>query len=191
MSLVDARTTRVLFTVLLFALAFGFFYVAHNTLIAFLFAIFFAYLIDPAVSHLEKWTKGRGSAIAINNGNGAATSFGPLFQMRNGGINQISEKDREQKSDESIVCDIEKAKRQGKQQHRKQDPRCPCINKRHRSAISRQRTPPTTARRQSLTISVPVSTSSIRMSLNCWLTHSDQSPLSLFKSILLSFCCTP
>ena len=65
MSLVDARTTRVLFTVLLFALVFGFFYVAHNTLIAFLFAIFFAYLIDPAVSHLEKWTRGRGSAIAI------------------------------------------------------------------------------------------------------------------------------
>jgi predicted PurR-regulated permease PerM len=66
MSLIDARTTRVLFTVLLFALVLGFFYVAHNTLIAFLFAVFFAYLIDPAVSRLEKWTKGRrGLAIAI------------------------------------------------------------------------------------------------------------------------------
>lgn len=65
MSLVDARTTRVLFTILLATLVCGFFYVARNTLFAFLFAIFFAYLIDPAVSHLAKWTKGRASAIAI------------------------------------------------------------------------------------------------------------------------------
>src|SRR5579872_4984581 len=65
MSLIDAKTTRVLFTILLAALVLGFFYAAHNTLIAFLFAIFFAYLIDPAVYRLEKWTKGRGSAIAI------------------------------------------------------------------------------------------------------------------------------
>jgi predicted PurR-regulated permease PerM len=65
MSLIDARTTRVLFTVLLFALIFGFLYVARTTLIAFLFAIFFAYLIDPAVSHLAKWTRGRSSAIAV------------------------------------------------------------------------------------------------------------------------------
>jgi predicted PurR-regulated permease PerM len=39
--------------------------VARHTLIAFLFAIFFAYLMDPAVSHLEKWTRGRGRAIAV------------------------------------------------------------------------------------------------------------------------------
>jgi predicted PurR-regulated permease PerM len=61
----DLRTTRVLLTVLVFTLALGFLYVARHTLIAFLFAIFFAYLVDPAVSRMEKWTHGRGRAIAI------------------------------------------------------------------------------------------------------------------------------
>jgi len=65
MSLIDARTTRVLFTVLLFALALGFLYIARRTLIAFLFAVFFAYLMDPAVSRVEKWVKGRGLAIGV------------------------------------------------------------------------------------------------------------------------------
>src|SRR5215467_760250 len=65
MALIDSRTTRILFTVLVFALAFAFLYVARRTLIAFLFAVFFAYLVDPAVSRVEKWTKSRGSAIAI------------------------------------------------------------------------------------------------------------------------------
>src|ERR1700751_470021 len=64
MALIDGRTTRVLFTVLLFALGLGFLYVARRTLIAFLFAVFFAYLVDPAVSRVEKWTKGRGRSIA-------------------------------------------------------------------------------------------------------------------------------
>ncbi|HUK23957.1 MAG TPA: AI-2E family transporter [Terriglobales bacterium] len=61
----DLRATRVLFTVLVFALALGFLYVARHTLIAFLFAILFAYLVDPAVSWAEKWTRGRGRAIAV------------------------------------------------------------------------------------------------------------------------------
>jgi predicted PurR-regulated permease PerM len=65
MSLIDARTTRVLLTVLLFTLALGFLYIARRTLIAFLFAIFFAYLVDPAVSRVEKWVRGRGRAIAV------------------------------------------------------------------------------------------------------------------------------
>jgi predicted PurR-regulated permease PerM len=65
MSLIDARTSRVLFTVLLFALALGFLYIARRTLIAFLFAIFFAYLVDPAVSRVEQWVKGRGRAIGV------------------------------------------------------------------------------------------------------------------------------
>ena len=65
MALIDARTTRVLFTVFLFAVGFGFLYVARHTLIAFLFAVFFAYLVDPAVSRVSRWTRGRGSAIAI------------------------------------------------------------------------------------------------------------------------------
>jgi predicted PurR-regulated permease PerM len=63
--LTDSRTARVLITVLLFALGLGFLYVARATLIAFLFAIFFAYLISPLVNHLERLLKGRGRAIAV------------------------------------------------------------------------------------------------------------------------------
>jgi len=62
--LADARTARVLITVLLFALGMGFLYVARQTLMAFLFAIFFAYLMSPLVSHLEKLLHGRVRAIA-------------------------------------------------------------------------------------------------------------------------------
>jgi len=65
MALIDARTSRVLITILLFALVLGFLYVARRTLVAFLFAVFFAYLMDPAVSRVEKWTRGRGSAIGV------------------------------------------------------------------------------------------------------------------------------
>lgn len=65
MALIDGRTTRVLFTVLLFAIALGFLYVARHTLIAFLFAVFFAYLVEPAVSRFQQWTKRRSIAIAI------------------------------------------------------------------------------------------------------------------------------
>src|SRR5215469_10183858 len=65
MALIDSRTSRVIFTVLLFAIGLGFFYVARRTLVAFLFAIFFAYLMDPAVSRLEKYLHGRGRAIAV------------------------------------------------------------------------------------------------------------------------------
>lgn len=65
MLLTDTRTARVLVTVLLFALGLGFLYVARATLIAFLFAIFFAYLMSPLVANLEKVLKGRGRAIAV------------------------------------------------------------------------------------------------------------------------------
>ncbi|HTT17539.1 MAG TPA: AI-2E family transporter [Candidatus Sulfotelmatobacter sp.] len=63
--LADARTARVLITVLLFALGLGFLYVTRDTLIAFLFAIFFAYLMSPLVAKLEKVLRGRGRAIAL------------------------------------------------------------------------------------------------------------------------------
>jgi len=63
--LTDSRTARVLVTVLLFALGLGFLYIARATLIAFLFAIFFAYLMSPAVAHLERLLKGRGRAIGV------------------------------------------------------------------------------------------------------------------------------
>ena len=65
MLLADSRTARVLITVLLFALGLGFLYVARATLIAFLFAIFFAYLMSPLVNHLERLLKGRNRAIAV------------------------------------------------------------------------------------------------------------------------------
>jgi predicted PurR-regulated permease PerM len=63
--LLDGRTARVIITVLLFALGLGFLYAARQTLIAFLFAIFFAYLMSPLVSNLEKVLHGRGRAIAV------------------------------------------------------------------------------------------------------------------------------
>ncbi len=65
LAFIDSRTARVVFTLLLFAVGLGFLYVARETLMAFLFAIFFAYLIDPLVSHLHRFVKGRGRAIAI------------------------------------------------------------------------------------------------------------------------------
>ena len=49
---------------LLFALGLGFLYVTRETLIAFLFAIFFAYLMSPLVAHLERLLRGRSRAIA-------------------------------------------------------------------------------------------------------------------------------
>jgi len=65
LQLADARTARVIITVLLFALGLGFLYAARQTLVAFLFAIFFAYLMSPLVSYLEKVLRGRGRAIAV------------------------------------------------------------------------------------------------------------------------------
>lgn len=50
---------------LIFALALGFLYVARETLMAFLFAIFFAYLVDPAISRVQRWTRSRAAAIAV------------------------------------------------------------------------------------------------------------------------------
>jgi predicted PurR-regulated permease PerM len=63
--LADSRTARVLVTVLLFALGLGFLYVTRETLMAFLFAIFFAYLMSPLVAQLERILHGRGRAIAL------------------------------------------------------------------------------------------------------------------------------
>ena len=65
MPIADARTARVLITVMLFALGLGFLYAARQTLIAFLFAVFFAYLMSPLVSSLEKLLRGRARAIAV------------------------------------------------------------------------------------------------------------------------------
>ncbi|MGO9865423.1 MAG: AI-2E family transporter [Terriglobales bacterium] len=65
MTIIDSRTSRVLFTALLFAVGLGFLYAARSTLILFLFAIFFAYLINPGVARVEKLVRNRTWAITI------------------------------------------------------------------------------------------------------------------------------
>jgi predicted PurR-regulated permease PerM len=65
LTILDSRTSRVLFTAFLFAVGLGFLYAARRTLLLFLFAIFFAYLINPAVGRLEKLVRSRVWAITI------------------------------------------------------------------------------------------------------------------------------
>ncbi len=65
MAIIDTKTTHVLFTALLFAIGIGFIYAARQTLILFLFAIIFAYLINPAVVRLQTLVGRRVWAIAI------------------------------------------------------------------------------------------------------------------------------
>jgi len=63
--LFDKRTAQALLTALVFMLVLLFLYSAWRAIIAFLFAIFFAYLLEAPVSRLEKWFRGsRGGAIA-------------------------------------------------------------------------------------------------------------------------------
>ena len=53
-------------TLLVFALILMFLYVAWRAIIAFLFAIFFAYILEAPVSRLQKWLRGsRPTAIAV------------------------------------------------------------------------------------------------------------------------------
>jgi len=62
----DKKTAQVLFTVLVFGVALLFLYSAWRAIIAFLFAIFFAYLLEAPVSRLQRWLRGsRASAIAV------------------------------------------------------------------------------------------------------------------------------
>jgi predicted PurR-regulated permease PerM len=62
----DKKTAQALFTALVFALALIFLYVAWRAIITFLFAIFFAYILEAPVSRLQRWLKGsRPAAIAV------------------------------------------------------------------------------------------------------------------------------
>ncbi|MBZ5645977.1 MAG: AI-2E family transporter [Acidobacteriia bacterium] len=62
----DKTTARVLATVLLFAAALAVLYLARKTFIVFLFAMFFAYVLEPVVARVELWVKGsRVRAIAV------------------------------------------------------------------------------------------------------------------------------
>ncbi len=62
----DKTTARVLATVLLFAAILAVLYLARKTFIVFLFAIFFAYLLQPMVERLQKsGRRSRGQAILV------------------------------------------------------------------------------------------------------------------------------
>lgn len=62
----DARAARVLATILLFGLVLLFVWLAWRTLVTFLFAILFAYLLEPVVSRLQNRLRlGRGRAVAL------------------------------------------------------------------------------------------------------------------------------
>jgi len=59
----EPKTVRILCTALIFALALAFLYAARETLTLFMFAILFAYFVDPLVALLEKPLRGRIQAI--------------------------------------------------------------------------------------------------------------------------------
>ncbi len=61
----DPKTARVLCTTLIFTLFLLFLRAAHETLTLFLFAVLFAYFVDPLVSMLQTRLHGRGKAIAV------------------------------------------------------------------------------------------------------------------------------
>jgi len=64
MKFFDSRAFRVLLTAGVFALCLFFVYLAWRTIIAFIFAVFFAYLLEAPVEHFARWLHGRGRAIA-------------------------------------------------------------------------------------------------------------------------------
>lgn len=66
MRLLDKTTLRILFTVLAVVSLLAFMYLARKPLLTFLFAMLFAYLLDPLIALLQRWTHcSRGIAIAV------------------------------------------------------------------------------------------------------------------------------
>lgn len=66
MKFLDKKTAQALFTALVFALALMFVYSAWRIILAFLFSIFFAYLLEAPVERLQKVLRGsRSGAIAV------------------------------------------------------------------------------------------------------------------------------
>ncbi len=59
----DAKTARILFTALIFVTVLAFFRAAKETLTLFLFAILFAYFLEPLVAKFQRPLHGRGKAI--------------------------------------------------------------------------------------------------------------------------------
>lgn len=65
MSLFDKTTLRILFTILATASLIALVWLARKPLLVFLFAMLFAYLLEPLIALLQRWTHmGRGFAIA-------------------------------------------------------------------------------------------------------------------------------
>ena len=58
-TLFDTRTARILFTVTAFVVGMALIYVLRSSLVIFLFAVFFAYLMEPLVSRLELLVRSR------------------------------------------------------------------------------------------------------------------------------------
>ncbi|MDR3764563.1 MAG: AI-2E family transporter [Acidobacteriota bacterium] len=66
MNLLDKNTLRVIFTILATVALLSFLWLARKPLLVFLFAMLFAYLLEPLIGLLQRWTRaGRGVAIAI------------------------------------------------------------------------------------------------------------------------------
>ena len=61
----DPRTARILSTILIVAVCLGFLYAASETLTLFLFAVLFAYFLEPLVARFERPLRGRGKAILL------------------------------------------------------------------------------------------------------------------------------
>jgi predicted PurR-regulated permease PerM len=66
MGFLDKTTLRVAATLLLLAAVLAFCWLAAKPLLAFLFAILFAYLLEPIVQKVQRWThRGRGLSVGI------------------------------------------------------------------------------------------------------------------------------
>jgi predicted PurR-regulated permease PerM len=66
MSLLDKNTLRILFTTLATAALLAFVWLARKPLLAFLFAMLFAYLLEPLIVLLQRWMRcRRGVAITV------------------------------------------------------------------------------------------------------------------------------
>src|SRR6185369_3438872 len=66
MGFLDKTTLRVAATLLLMLAVLAFCWLAAKPLLAFLFAILFAYLLEPIVAKVQQWThRGRGLSVGI------------------------------------------------------------------------------------------------------------------------------
>ncbi len=81
----DAKTARVLFTLMMFLLVLAFLHGARETLTLFLFAILFAYFIEPIVALLQRLLHGRIKGIVATYlllgglGTGLGFALGPMI----------------------------------------------------------------------------------------------------------------